>query len=151
MYRKETNHSLELTLTEYLSLIILYVKCVDPGDDWAGLGIAKWCPIALVSWVSYSRACKTGNRGDAERVWNRQAMRPRYFMRQRKEFVKSNDMEVPSVGASHTLQMTAHKYSVTDSPANTRNVVGQCCNSICRIRKSHMKVYALFQQNKKTY
>ena len=37
--------------------------------------------------------------------------------------------------------------SIIDSPANARKVVGQCCNSISRIRKSHMKVYTLFQQN----
>ena len=37
----------------------------------------------------------------------------------------------------------------SDSPANARTVVGQCCNSICRIRKSHIKVYIFFQHNKK--
>ena len=64
-------------------------------------------------------------------------------------------MEVPSVCCVvHTLQLAVHdglllQHSVTDSPANTRKVVGQSCNSICRIRKSHMKVYHLFQQQKK--
>ena len=63
------------------------------------------------------------------------------------------DMEALSVGCvSHTLQLTVYEgllsqCSVTESPANTRKVVGQCCNSICRIRKSHMKLYTLFQQN----
>ena len=56
--------------------------------------------------------------------------------------------------ASHTLELAVHEgllsqCSVTDSPANTRKVVGQCCISICRIRESNMKVYTLFQQNKK--
>ena len=65
-------------------------------------------------------------------------------------------MEVPSMGyVTHTLQLAVYEgllsqCSVTDSPANIRKVVGQCCNSICRIRKSHMKVY-FFQQNKKAY
>ena len=40
--------------------------------------------------------------------------------------------------------------SDTGLPANTRKVVGQCCNSTCRIRKSDMKVYTLFQQNTRT-
>ena len=68
-----------------------------------------------------------------------------------------DDMEVPSVGCVlHTLKLAVHEgllsqCSVTDSPANTRKVVVQCCNSICKIRKSHMKVYTLFQQNKKYY
>ena len=36
---------------------------------------------------------------------------------------------------SHTLQLAVHKgllsqCSVTDSPANARNVLGQCCDSI---------------------
>ena len=44
---------------------------------------------ALVSWVSYSRACKAGNPGDAECVWNRQATCPRHFMWQRKVYEKS--------------------------------------------------------------
>ena len=67
----------------------------------------------------------------------------------------TDDMEVPSVGCiSHTLQLTVHEgllsqCSVTDSPANTRKVVGQCYNSICRIRKSHMKVYFVFLNKKK--
>ena len=34
---------------------------------------------ALVLWVSYSRACKTGNQRDAERPWNRQATRLFYM------------------------------------------------------------------------
>ena len=65
-------------------------------------------------------------------------------------------MEAPSVGCiSLTHQLAVHEVlllqcSVTDSPANTRKVVGQCCISICKIRKSHTKVYTLFQQNKKT-
>ena len=56
---------------------------------------------------------------------------------------------------THTLQLAVHEgllsqCSIIDSPANARKVVGQCCNSICRIRKSHKKVYIfLFQQNKK--
>ena len=53
---------------------------------------------ALVLCVLYSRACKTGNLGDAERVWNRQATRPCHFTWQCKEYVKMDDMEVPSVG-----------------------------------------------------
>ena len=44
----------------------------------------------LVSCVLYSRACETGNWGDAERVWNRQATCPRHFMWQCKEYEKSN-------------------------------------------------------------
>ena len=38
----------------------------------------------LVWWVSYSRTC------NVERVWNRQATRPRHFTWQRKEYVKSS-------------------------------------------------------------
>ena len=66
-----------------------------------------------------------------------------------------DDMEVPSVGCiSHTLQLAVHEgllsqCRITASPANARNMVSQCCISLCRIRKSHMKIYALFQQNKK--
>ena len=66
-----------------------------------------------------------------------------------------DDMEVPSVCCvSLTRQLAVHEgllsqCSLTDSPANTRKVVSQCWNNICRIRKSHMKVYTLFQQNKK--
>ena len=62
-----------------------------------------------------------------------------------------DDMEVPSVGCvSHTPQLAVHKgllsqCSIRDSPVNTSKMVGQCCNSI---RKSHMKVYTLFHQNK---
>ena len=87
----------------------------------------------LVLWVSYSRTCKTGNRGDVEHMSNRQATRPCNF--------------------THTLKLAVHEgllsqCSATDSPANTRKVVGHCCNSICRIRKRHMKVYTLFQQKK---
>ena len=34
MCRKEQqNHYLQVVLTEYLIQIIVYVKCVDPGDD----------------------------------------------------------------------------------------------------------------------
>ena len=56
--------------------------------------------------------------------------------------------------ASQTLKLDVHEVllsqcSVTDSPANKRKVEGQCWNSICRIRKSHMKVFTLFQQNEK--
>ena len=57
------------------------------------------------------------------------------------------------VSHTHTLQLAVHEgllsqCSITNSPSNARKMVGQCCNSICRIRKSHMKVYALFHQNK---
>ena len=45
---------------------------------------------AIVTWVSYSRACKTGNRVDTERVWNKQATCPWNFTCQRKEYEKSN-------------------------------------------------------------
>ena len=60
------------------------------------------------------------------------------------------DMEVPSVGCvSRILQLAVHESllsqcSVTVSPANTRKAVGQCCSSICRIRKSHMDVGIFF-------
>ena len=57
----------------------------------------------LVLWVSYSRACKTGNRGDAERVWNRQATRPRHFTWQRKEYEKSSGWHG---GAKRGLRLT---------------------------------------------
>ena len=66
-----------------------------------------------------------------------------------------DDMEVTSVGrVSHTHQLAVHEgllsqCSVTHSPANTRKAICQCWNSICRIRKSHMNVHTLFQQNKK--
>ena len=34
MYRTEQqNHCLQIALTVYLIQIIIYVKCVDPGDD----------------------------------------------------------------------------------------------------------------------
>ena len=64
-----------------------------------------------------------------------------------------DDMEVPSVGCI-SLLLAVHEgllsqCCITDSPAYTRKVVGQCWNSICRIIKSHMKLYTLFQQNKK--
>ena len=54
-----------------------------------------------------------------------------------------------------TLQVAVHEgllsqRSITDSPPNTRTMVGGCCTGICRLRKSLMKVHALFQQNKKT-
>ena len=100
----------------------------------------------LVWWVSYSRTCKTDSRGDAERVILRDNVR------NMKKAV--DDMEVPSMGCvSHTLLLAVHEgllsqCCITDSPANTRKVVGQCWNSLCRIIKSHMKVYTLFQQNK---
>ena len=45
---------------------------------------------ALVSWVSYRTACKTGNWGEAESMWNRQATHPRYFTWQVKEYEKSS-------------------------------------------------------------
>lgn len=66
-----------------------------------------------------------------------------------------DDMEVPSVGCiSLTLQLAEHEgllsqCSVTDSTANTKKVVGQCLNSICRIRKSHMKDILCFNKIKK--
>ena len=44
----------------------------------------------LVSWVSHIGACKTGNWGDVENVWNRQATWPRHFTRQHKEYIKSS-------------------------------------------------------------
>ena len=52
---------------------------------------------------------------------------------------------------SHTLQLTVHEgllsqRNITDSPARARKVGCQCCNNICRTRKSHMKVYTLFRQ-----
>ena len=53
-----------------------------------------------------------------------------------------DDMEVPSMHCvAHTLQLAVHEgllsqCSITDSPGNARKVVGQCCNSICRITKS---------------
>ena len=66
-----------------------------------------------------------------------------------------DDMEVTSVGCvMHKLRLPVYEgllsqCSVRDSSANTSKVVGQCCNSNYRIRKSHIKVYTLFQQNKK--
>ena len=64
-------------------------------------------------------------------------------------------MEVPSMQCvADTLQLAVHEsllsqHSITDSPGNARKVVGQCCNSICRVTKSHMKVYTLFNKIKK--
>ena len=60
-----------------------------------------------------------------------------------------DDVEVPSVGCAGCTQSLLSQRSITDSPDNARKVVGPCCNTTCRIRKSHMKIYALFQQNKK--
>ena len=67
-----------------------------------------------------------------------------------------DDMEVPRVCCVSHTSAAVHEgllsqCSITDSPVNTRKVVGQCCNSIFRIRKSHIKVYNLFQQNKKKW
>ena len=61
--------------------------------------------------ISYSKACKTDNQGDAERVWNRQATHPRHFTWQCKEYEKAvDDMEVPSVGCvSHTHLLCFNK------------------------------------------
>ena len=67
---------------------------------------------APVSWVSYSRACKTDSRRDARCVWYKEAMHPcLFFTWQRKEYVKAvDDMKVPSVCCvSHTLQLAVHK------------------------------------------
>ena len=66
-----------------------------------------------------------------------------------------DDMEVPSVGCVSHTSAAVHEgllsqCSIIDLTANTKKVVGQCCSSICRIRKSHMKVYTLFQPHKKT-
>ena len=54
---------------------------------------------------------------------------------------------------SHTHQLTVlegllSQCSITHSPANTRKVDANVVIA-CRIRKSHMKIYTLFQQNKK--
>ena len=68
----------------------------------------------------------------------------------------NDDMAVPSVSCvSHTLQLVVlegllSQCSVTHSPANTRKV-GANVVIACRIRKNHMKVHTLFQQNKKNY
>ena len=65
-----------------------------------------------------------------------------------------DDMEVPGVGCfMHILQLAVHKgllsqCSITDSPADTKKMVGQCCSNIFRIRKNHMNVYTLFHQKK---
>ena len=111
--------------------------------------------FALVLWISYSRACKTGNWGDAEHA-NRQIDKQCvHVILHDKVRSMQKAMEVPSVDCvMHTLQLAVHEgllsqCSVTDLPANARKVVGKCCNSIWRIRKSHIKVYTLFQQNKK--
>ena len=40
---RKKNHSLQVALTKYLIEIIIYVKCVDLGDNWTGLGFAKLC------------------------------------------------------------------------------------------------------------
>ena len=96
-----------------------------------------------------------GNRGDAD--IDKQHIHVILYDNIRNIEKAMDDMEVPSVGCiSHTLQLALHEgllsqCSVTDSPANTRKVVGQCCSIIYRIRKSHMKVFPLFQQNNKTY
>ena len=108
-----------------------------------------------VLWVSYSKACKTGNRGDAERMRN-ECINVILCDNVRNIKKAVDDNEVLSLGSiSLTLQLAVHEgllsqCSITDSPANIRKVAGQCCNSICRIRKSHIKVFTLFQQNKKT-
>ena len=63
-------------------------------------------------------------------------------------------MEEPSVSCvSYTLKLAVlegllSQCSITHSPANTRKVEANVVKA-CRIRKSHMKVYTLFQQNKK--
>ena len=66
---------------------------------------------ALVWWVSYSRACNTGNRGDVERrEIDKQHVHVilRDNVRNMKKAV--DDMEVPSVGCvSHTLQLAVHE------------------------------------------
>ena len=105
---------------------------------------------ALVSWVSYTRACKTGNRGNAECVWNRPTTGWCHFTWQPKEYVKSNGWYGATkrglhLGHTSTLQLAVHEgllsqCSITDSPDNATQMVGHCCSSICRIRKSHMKV-----------
>ena len=71
---------------------------------------------ALVSWVSYSRACKTGNLGDAECVWHRQAVCPHYFMWQHKVYEKSKGWYG---GTKHGLHLTHFSW------LNTR----VCCHS----------------------
>ena len=63
-------------------------------------------------------------------------------------------MEEPSVSCvSHTLKLAVlegllSQCSVTHSPADTRKVEANVVIA-CRIRRSHMKVYTLFQQKKK--
>ena len=56
---------------------------------------------------------------------------------------------------SHTLKLAVlegllSQCSITHSPANTRRVEANVVIA-CRIRKSHMKVYTVFQQSKNTY
>ena len=65
---------------------------------------------ALVWWVSYSRACTTGNQGDAERMWYRQANRQRHFTWQRKEYVKSSGW---SGGIKRGLRLTHFSWLYT--------------------------------------
>ena len=82
---------------------------------------------SLGSWVSYSRACKTGNRGDAEHVWNRQARHPHNFTWQLKEYEQSSGWHGGSVSCVSHTSAAVHEgllsqCSVTDSPANTRKV-----------------------------
>ena len=78
---------------------------------------------ALVSWVLYSRTCKSGNQGDAQHVWNRQATHPRHFTWQRMDMkIAVGDMEVPSMGCvSHT--------SAQDIPILNRNTASWLVNS----------------------
>ena len=114
----------------------------------------------LVSWVSYSTAQHVKQAfkemmNACEIDMQCVGVILRDNVRNMKKADVADDIEVPSMGCiSHTLQLAVHEdlltqCSVTDSPTNTMKVVGQCCNRICRIGKSHMNVYTLFQQNLK--
>ena len=53
-----------------------------------------------------------------------------------------DDMEAPSVGCISHTSAAVHEGLLSQCS------ISQCWNSICRKRKSHVKVYTLFQQNK---
>ena len=83
---------------------------------------------------------------------------PRHFTWQRKEYEKSSGwyggtkcvlrLTRTSAGCTQGSAVTVQHLRLTSV---TRKVVGQCWNSMCRIRKSHMKVHTLLKQNKINY
>ena len=63
--RTKKNHSLQVTLTEYLIEMMIYVKCVDPGDDSQ---VEAWPSVAqfnISSSVDFTlKMCICGDRRD---------------------------------------------------------------------------------------